>query len=219
MATYPQANLPNESTRWGVAMQGDMVELRREAERSAQANLNANKQNQSSMGLLSQQVKDLTAQQAELTAQNVTLAAQVATIASVVSKQVVPGSGSNAASGFSLTTSRTAFTSVTIGIPSGYSRALVFASGSLSGTSGANTGSDVLFASVTIAGELGPETPNIFATSSGANAAASSTRSLAGLSGESVVVTINGRLANGPDIAASRNLNFANVSVQAIFLQ
>ena len=212
MASYPQANLPSESTRWGVAMQGDMVELRREAERSAQANLNANKQGQSSMGLLSQQV-------ATLTEQNALLAEQVATIASVVSKQVIPGSGSNAVSGFSLSTSRAAFTSVTIGIPSGYSRALVFASGSLSGTSGANTGSDVLFASVTIAGELGPETPNIFATSSGANAAASSTRSLTGLSGGSVVVAINGRLANGPDIAASRNLNFANVSVQVIFLQ
>ena len=68
MASYPQANLPSESTRWGVAMQGDMVELRREAERSAQANLNANKQGQSSMGLLSQQVRDLTAQVATLNA-------------------------------------------------------------------------------------------------------------------------------------------------------
>ena len=92
MASYPQANLPTESTRWGVAMQGDMVELRREAERSAQANLNANKQGQSSMGLLSQQVSTLTqqqgllqSQQAELTEQQAVLAEQVATLNALAS--------------------------------------------------------------------------------------------------------------------------------------
>jgi len=68
MAKFPQANLGNEATRWGADVERRILDAERDAARRKEGELNANKQGQSSMGLLSEQVRDLTAQVATLNA-------------------------------------------------------------------------------------------------------------------------------------------------------
>ena len=68
MAKFPQANLGTEATRWGADVERRILDAERDAARRKEGELNANKQGQSSMGLLSEQVRDLTAQVATLNA-------------------------------------------------------------------------------------------------------------------------------------------------------
>jgi len=68
MVKFPQANLGTEATRWGADVERRILDAERDAARRKEGELNANKQGQSSMGLLSEQVRDLTAQVATLNA-------------------------------------------------------------------------------------------------------------------------------------------------------
>ena len=68
MASYPQANLPTESTRWGVAVQDELVALRREVKRGNQDSTNASQQISSTTSLASDAKVDATAAQASIAA-------------------------------------------------------------------------------------------------------------------------------------------------------
>jgi len=224
MAKFPQANLGNEATRWGADVERRILDAERDAARRKEGELNANKQGQSSMGLLSEQVRELMAQQAGLAAQNVTLAAQVATIASVVSKQVIPGAASTSASGWTISSTSSTVATLNFTVPSGYTRALVLgvSSVNVTNTSGAMVRD---YSSTVINGAGGPELNvlvedlNSSATASGAlgSIPTSFARTITGLSGGGNVSVSTVVRSSGGSTAAS--YNSAVLSGQVIFLQ
>ena len=223
MAKFPQANLGNEATRWGADVERRILDAERDAARRKEGELNANKQGQSSMGLLSQQVKDLTAQQATLATQNATLAAQVATIASVVSKQVVPAAASTSSSGWSIPSGAQTVASLSFTVPSGYTRALVLGVSALTvtNTSGASA---MDYSRIVINGSSGPESSVIvgdFNTAPYANTvmplSASFAKTISGLVG-------GGSFSVGASVRSDRSssstfFTAATLSGQVIFLQ
>ena len=226
MAKFPQANLGNEATRWGADVERRILDAERDAARRKEGELNANKQGQSSMGLLSQQVKDLTAQQAALatqqaalTAQNATLTAQVATIASVVSKQVIPDVGHNAASNYSLNTGQQELCRITFTVPSGYTRALVLGTTTFSIFNQSSTQSDVVRGFVDINGVSSTPSPALVNPINYQQVTNSRTALLSGLTpGGTYYVRTIGYNQFG-NTGASTGLNIANIDAQVIYLQ
>ena len=146
-----------------------------------------------------------------------TLNAQVAAIAAVVNAQVVPGIGSNSATGYTLSTSYATLTSFTLTAPSGYTRALVSVAVFASGTSN-STGPDRVYVQAITNGVVGTES---IATTGPSlpmgSASAFQTQSLSGLtSGSTISVSVQARLAFGPGSSVFTN---ATASASALFLR